>query len=57
MCNPRIIFNNFNNEDNNNNINNNNNLPRSLGGRGLRQNETTYKTTTIGQATYLERSA
>ena len=29
-------------------------LPRSLGGRGLIQTETTYKTTTIGLATYLE---
>ncbi|XP_067017791.1 uncharacterized protein [Acropora muricata] len=31
-------------------------LPRSLGGRGLIQIETTYKTTTIGLATYLEKS-
>ena len=31
-------------------------LSRSLGGRGLIQIETTYKTTTIGLATYLEKS-
>ena len=31
-------------------------LPRSSGGRGLIQIETTYKTTTIGVATYLEKS-
>ena len=31
-------------------------LPRSLGGRGLIQIETTYKTTTIDLATYLEKS-
>ena len=31
-------------------------LPRSSGGRGLIQMETTYKTTTTGLATYLEKS-
>ena len=31
-------------------------LPRSSGGRGLIQIETTYKTTTNGLATYLEKS-
>ena len=31
-------------------------LPRSSGGTGLIQIETTYKTTTIGLATYLEKS-
>ena len=31
-------------------------LPRSSGGRGLMQIETTYKTTIIGLATYLEKS-
>ena len=31
-------------------------LPRSSGGRGLIQIETTYKTTTIGLATYLQKS-
>ena len=31
-------------------------LPRSTGGRGLIQIETTYKTTTIGLAKYLEKS-
>ena len=31
-------------------------LPRSAGGRGLIQIETTYKITTIGLATYLEKS-
>ena len=31
-------------------------LPRSSGGKGLMQIETTYKTTTIGLATYLEKS-
>ena len=31
-------------------------LPRLSGGRGLIQIETTYKTTTIGLATYLEKS-
>ena len=31
-------------------------LPRSSFGRGLMQMETTYKTTTIGLATYLEKS-
>ena len=31
-------------------------LPRSSGGRGLMQIETTYKTTTICLATYLEKS-
>ena len=31
-------------------------LPRSLGGKGLIQIETTYKTTTIGPSTYREKS-